>query len=443
MKINIILKENARDKFLLSDEDSYYLDSIFTNPEISTLNTSIVKHNLFHYIGKHKINPQNTLIGDFSNIALSVYSVDQVVNREKFGVHGWSRYFSLYVPVYNLYKWLNVKTELEQLLSFLSGDKWILNFRQTSESFPQLQSAAFKPKKVCLFSGGMDSFIGINDIINNHNEIATISHHKGGNSGELSVQKSLIKILKDEYNEKSIHPFYFYVQGLKDEFLKGEKTQRARSIVFLALGLLIANTAGENVNVVIPENGLISLNIPLTPSRGGSHSTKTTHPKYINGLNDIFEKVGISNRIENPYRFKTKGEMLDKCINKDFVKKHVRKTLSCSKPGYHKQWTKSANAKKRVKIQNQCGYCVPCIIRRASLHKNDIDFQADYVSNVDNNRADYRAFELATTRFTSKEKILLEFLKSGAMNLTGEEIKDYVGMYSRGIKEVKAFINRK
>src|SRR5690606_38756744 len=144
------------------------------------------------------------------------------------------------------------------------------------------------------------------------------------------------------------------------------------SIIFLALGLLIANTAGEGINIVIPENGLITLNLPLTPSRGGSHSTKTTHPKYINGLNDIFQKIGIGNRIDNPYRFLTKGEMLTKSKNTEFVKGHIEKTLSCSKPGHHKRYTKSKNGSNK-NISLQCGYCVPCIIRRASLYKNDLD----------------------------------------------------------------------
>ncbi len=81
---------------------------------------------------------------------------------------------------------------------------------------------------------------------------------------------------------------------------------------FLSLALLVANSSNEKTEVFIPENGLISLNLPLTPARGGSHSTKTTHPKYISLLNEIFDKVGIKNKIINPYRFMTKGEMFAK-----------------------------------------------------------------------------------------------------------------------------------
>lgn len=439
MKINVILKENNRDKFTLTEADTYYIDSIFTNPNTTKLTSTIVKHNFYRYFKTHKISPQNSLVGDFANMALCVYAIDQVANRDKFGLHGWSRYIHLHIPVYNTEKWELVKTELEQILSFLSGDKWVLNLRKSAESFPSMQSSVFKAKKVCLFSGGMDSFIGVNDLINKNDEIATISHHKRGNSGELSLQKELIGILKQEYINKNIHPFYFYVQGQKNNSLNGEKTQRARSIIFLALGLLIANTSSDKTNIVIPENGLISLNLPLTPARGGSHSTKTTHPKYLSGLNKIFEKVGISNKIENPYYFLTKGEMLEKCSNPDFVRSHIRKTLSCSKPGYHKQWTKRKTENNKS-VSNQCGYCVPCIIRRASLFKNKLDSEGDYVTNAGKHHIDYRAFELATFRYNKKNKIMLEFLKAGKMNLSKGDIKKYTNMYYRGIKEVGEFI---
>lgn len=444
MKINVILKENIRDDFNLSEDSTFYLDSIFTNPEVSKIDFPIVKHDIFKYLSGKKgyhINPQNSLVADFANIALTAYAIDQIANREKYGLHGWSRYLNLHIPVYNIEKWDASKKELEQTLSFLSGDKWNLHFRETVEAFPELQDSTFKAKKVCLFSGGMDSYIGINDLIHKYDEIATISHHKGGNSGELSLQRKLVSEINDNNKGKQIHPFFFYVQGSKNDQLIGEKTQRARSIIFLALGLLIANTSSDTTNVVIPENGLISLNLPLTPARGGSHSTKTTHPKYISGLNEIFEKVGINNRIENPYRFKTKGEMLKESKSPAFVKKHIRNTLSCSKPGYHKQWTKSEDGSNKD-VPNQCGYCVPCIIRRASLHANGLDKKEDYFMDVTHHQSDYRAFDFATIKYNTKKKILLEFLKAGSMNLTGIEIKNYVNMYLRGIKEVKAFMNR-
>lgn len=444
MKVNVILKENNRDLFSLSEENTFYLDSLFTDPKTSKLQNSIVEHDIYSFLTEKKdfkLCPNN-LVADFSNIAIAVYAIDQTCNRAKFGYYGWSRYINLHIPVYNLQKWNGVKEELENTLSFLSGDKWVLNFRNCLEPFPNFLTSAFSPKKVCLFSGGMDSFIGISDLINKNDSLATVSHHKGGNSGELSLQKEITNLFIENNKNKNILPYNFYVQGKKNEILTGEKTQRARSILFLSLASLVANTSSKTASIVIPENGLISLNLPLTPARGGSHSTKTTHPKFISSLNTIFKKVGIQNMIENPYRFLTKGEMLAKVNSNKFVLENITSTLSCSKPGYYQQWT----GKSDESVKKQCGHCVPCIIRRASLYSNGLDNADDYVKNVFNSNEkydDYNAFKIAIGRYSNVEKIKLAFLKSGYMNISENEIKKYIKMYNRGLKEVRKFILQK
>ncbi len=446
MKVNVILKENNRDTFSLSEENTFYLDSVFTDPDSSILKKSIVKHNIYTYLTKKnhfKLCPTNNLVADFSNIAIAVYSIDQICNRTKSGYHGWSRYLNLYIPVYNPGNWGLVKNELENILSFLSGDKWVLNFRDCAEAFPNFLSSEFKPQKVCLFSGGMDSFIGISDLIKQNESLATVSHYKGGNSGELTLQKKITNLLRENNLTKNILSYNFYVQGKKNEILTGEKTQRARSILFLSLALLVSNSSSDTTSIIIPENGLISLNLPLTPARGGSHSTKTTHPKFISALNEIFRKVGINNKIENPYKFLTKGEMLKKVRLDNFVINNILETISCSKPGYYKQWKKNRNTNEEIK--DQCGHCVPCIIRRASLHTNNLDQASDYVKDVINSFEkfdDFNAFKIAINKYSNKERIKLAFLKSGHMNIPESEMKKYINMYSRGLKEVKKFIAR-
>ena len=430
MKVTVILKENKTDKYTIDGENSFYLDSIITNPKDSKLIKPIVRHNIFNFLSSKenfKLCP-NSLTIDFANISMAAYSIDQAANREKFGHYGWSR---------NIKKWSSMKEQFERTLSFLSGDIWILNLRKNKKPFPSFAISEFRTDKVCLFSGGMDSFIGISDIMSNDNSLATISHHKGGNSGELSTQKELINLLQKEVKGKEILPYYFFVQANKSDILLGERTQRARSILFLSLALLVANSSSDKTEVVIPENGLISLNLPLTPARGGSHSTKTTHPKYISLLNEMFDKVGIKNKIINPYRFMTKGEMFAKTKMPKFVSENINKTLSCSKPGYYQQW--------KGEKERQCGHCVPCIIRRSSMHLINQDDSQNYVKNVIGSSQkydDFNAFKIAIKRYSSKDKIRLAFQKSGYMNISEFEIRKYVNMYKRGLKEVKNFMNQ-
>ena len=60
-----------------------------------------------------------------------------------------------------------------------------------------------------------------------------------------------------------------------------ETTTRGRSFIFLALAALAADAIEGRTPIYVPENGLISLNVPLDPLRLGAWSTRTTHPFYM------------------------------------------------------------------------------------------------------------------------------------------------------------------
>jgi len=93
-----------------------------------------------------------------------------------------------------------------------------------------------------------------------------------------------------------------------------EKSTRARSIVFFALAALAASAIRsfneQPVDIIVPENGFISLNVPFGPSRMGSLSTKTTHPVYMDGIQTLWDTVGIHSKLVFLFRDKTKGELL-------------------------------------------------------------------------------------------------------------------------------------
>jgi hypothetical protein len=69
----------------------------------------------------------------------------------------------------------------------------------------------------------------------------------------------------------------------------------------------------EITTITVPENALISLNVPLDPLRLGAFSTRTTHPFFISSFNTFLSRLGISAQLFNPYRFKTKGDMAAEC----------------------------------------------------------------------------------------------------------------------------------
>ena len=138
---------------------------------------------------------------------------------------------------------------------------------------------------------------------------------------------------------------------------------RGRSFNFLALGAVAADAVASlnnltEVPLYIPENGFIALNAPLTSRRVGSHSTRTAHPFYLSCMQEIFDAVGIKAKIQNPFRDQTKGEMLQAAALSPREKTLATSTVSCGK------WKRKSQ---------QCGRCVPCLIRRAAFHAAGID----------------------------------------------------------------------
>src|SRR5206468_929889 len=67
-----------------------------------------------------------------------------------------------------------------------------------------------------------------------------------------------------------------------------ESSTRGRSFLFFALAALAASGIPGRTTFYVPENGLISLNVPLDILRVGACSTRTTHPFYMARWQDLF-----------------------------------------------------------------------------------------------------------------------------------------------------------
>jgi hypothetical protein len=141
---------------------------------------------------------------------------------------------------------------------------------------------------------------------------------------------------------------------------KAERSQRARSIIFLAYGLLATSALRGSgratpVPLVVPENGFISMNVPLTNLRIGTLSTRTTHPYFLRQIQRIWAAVGLNVEIFNPYQLRTKGELLAECRRQDLLQNLASQSTSCGRFGRYGY--------------KHCGRCIPCLVRRAAFLK--------------------------------------------------------------------------
>jgi hypothetical protein len=160
---------------------------------------------------------------------------------------------------------------------------------------------------------------------------------------------------------------------------------------------------------------------------------------------ELLDQFGFDTTIQNPYRFKTKGEMLTDCKNKIFLENHVAETISCS--SYTKGRYKGLS-------HGHCGYCVPCLIRRASINTAFVNDPTTYTiipdlnaQTLDATRAEgenVRSFQMIVNRLKKKPtlaRILVH--KSGPLtDYTDTEIDAYADVFNRGITEVGKLVEK-
>ena len=220
-----------------------------------------------------------------------------------------------------------------------------------------------------------------------------------------------------------------------------DNNTRSRSFLFIGYALF-AMTGMDNINeLLIPENGLIALNVPLDETRVGSFSTRTTHPFYLSLWNDLLEGLGMNLSVKNPYWNKTKGEMAKECKSKDVLYETMELSFSCSSPG---------KARWKHLRQQHCGYCVPCIIRRAAMHKAFKKDGTKYIETsiyeMKNRNSEVigiqlRSFQHAIDKIKQDRNCAMFYIrKPGPLPQDDEYLRELADTYVRGLLEVDNFI---
>ena len=327
------------------------------------------------------------------------------------------------------------------MLRFLSGDNWILAFRDGGLTPPTNTERRRLRNwqnlgdidRICLFSGGLDSLVGAIDCLSDA-EYRTLFVSRAS-PGDQMYQKYLLGRLGNppsfSVNDVPTRPKPTIAASWDKE-----DTTRSRSILFIALAACLASAVSadgsECVDLLIPENGVIALNPPLSPRRRGALSTRTAHPHYLRGLQEIFDAAGIAARLINPYQFMTKGEMITSCAEQTLIRTLAKFSVSCGK------WKRK---------NKQCGKCLPCLIRLAALHSAGIsepdhsyqyyDLQA--VIATEKHKADLEAVICAIQSY-GPERIGRWVSSSGPLPLESSERQKYYDVAAKGLAELDAFL---
>jgi hypothetical protein len=385
---------------------------------------------------------------DLAILAAAVTAADTKISRTIDAQDGWTREIDLYVPVSSLAVWEPTSSLLTRILNFLTGDRWRVYFRKRNAG---LESLIQRPAQLvgadfdcaCLFSGGLDSYVGAIDLLEEGKNPLFVSHYGDASTKSQEVCAARLSSIYGDMKPRHVRA---NVRFDKNDLagLATETTTRGRSFIFFGLAALAACGLKGPMTIFVPENGLISLNVPLDPLRLGAWSTRTTHPFYMARWNELVRALGMDVEFVNRYRFKTKGEMLAECQNLELMRRTVSETMSCSS-------VKKGRWKKQQ--QGHCGYCTPCLIRRASIKaafKKDptwyaiADLAAKPLNRKRMEAADVRSFQLMVRRLKRQPKLSAALVhKPGPLSdYEPKDVIDYANTFARGIKEVGALISK-
>ncbi|MCZ7616788.1 MAG: hypothetical protein M5U32_00225 [Myxococcota bacterium] len=364
---------------------------------------------------------------DFLSIALAVIAADQGCRRRG-SPDGWTRQIDLSVSVQSPRTWRPHADALAKALGFLTGDLWTVELEgggPTPPTLPKRRQCAQKHPSgdiACLLSGGMDSLVGAIDLVDRGRMPILVSQRASGDSDR---QRAFAAAIGSGLTHLQLS------HAARSPRL-AERSQRARSVIFLAYGLLAAaalrkESSGSRIQLVVPENGFISMNVPLTSLRIGSLSTRTTHPYFLRQIQSIWDAVGLNVEIQNPYQFRTKGELLADCRRQDLLKHLASRSTSCGRFGRYGY--------------KHCGRCVPCLVRRAAFLRWGQPDETTYeFANLQAQRDfdDVRSLAMACLRVETEG---VSRWASGAVSFA--EVDDpapYMQTVGRGIEEARQLL---
>jgi 7-cyano-7-deazaguanine synthase in queuosine biosynthesis len=342
-------------------------------------------HLKLHHITRRLASQLPEVAIDLVEIATYVYSADQMVTRGglkefEYGTK-WRRHFRFEIPVRRHDIWSQPKMQelLTQTLGFLSDDDYEFQFSAFKRSPPVdrylfddqgMEDSGFE--EVILFSGGLDSFGGaVQEILQGQRKVVLVSHRPV--SKLYSRQRHLVNDIVAHLPNKALCPLHVAVEVNKSKHFGKDFTQRSRSFLFAGIAAAVAKGLGHN-RIRFYENGIISLNLPLSPQAVGGRATRTTHPKVLAGFQEILSLAfGSPFCVENPYLWKTKADILRE-IKAAGHGKLCAHTSSCT------------HTKEQTNMFTHCGYCSQCVDRRLSAlaaeYGNDEDPKEMYSSDV-------------------------------------------------------------
>jgi 7-cyano-7-deazaguanine synthase in queuosine biosynthesis len=296
----------------------------------------------------------NDHVADLVEIAASINACDRLAPHR--GHQQRTLIVTIGVRDPDFWNQATIQTGIRNVLEFLTLDEWNCTFvpQQAERRASQRQHHLFEndlPTEVSLFSGGLDSYAGTAQRLNE----ATAAHLAcvsiATNARPRQHQREQTQRLKRSAGARITHIVIPYqVHGAPQQ----DPLRRTRGFLFLALGSATVLAAGQD-HLYVYENGYGAINLPYDPSQYGIDHTRAMHPETLRRMSAFVSTVsGQPFRIRNRAQFQTKAQLCKAGIVPE-IRAGIKDTFSCDAYPVRRRGA------------THCGYCTSCILRRLAL----------------------------------------------------------------------------
>lgn len=303
------------------------------------------------------VGSPSPVVADLLDLAAAVYLADLALPRGR--NEQFVRDVGLHVPVREPELWRNLKSEVNYLLYLLTGDNIAVTFHERrTEAESKGSPVSVAPTDcdcVCLLSGGVDSLAGAVALLRTGRRPLFVTH-RSGNPTAAEAQRFVIEALR-RFRPSLRHVLVTLMPRSSVGTLPfppadvREPSRRSRSLLFMALGIAAAAGLGST-EVYACDNGVLTVALPLSASRVGGLSTRSTHPAVLGRLSALCRDLGLTCQVINPFVYQTKTELIRDVLRPVLSLDEIQATVSCWMTG---------------RRHRQCGGCVPCLLRRVSM----------------------------------------------------------------------------
>ncbi len=252
-----------------------------------------------------------------------------------------------------------VLPELQSLLGFITGDS--VRIELETRRSRELEATGWTARPLdppadggCLLAGGLDSVAGA-VVLLTAGRLPVFVVRATGNAMTRASQAASVNALSTRFGPTTVVTVPLHGMARKAAeyaFPEGrdrEPSQRVRSLFPLAVAAVLCAGLGL-AEIHVPENGILAAQVPFTRARVGSFTTRTTNPRWLDGVAEVFSTLlGAPVAVRNPLLGQTKAEIVRDVLLRSLGEDAVRATTSCWSIG---------------RGPLACGGCVPCILRR-------------------------------------------------------------------------------